>query len=153
MGRAASTPVVLVIDDEPEVRRLFAEVLGSAGFGCSEAPTAEEAWRLLDRGLIPAGILLDLRMPGIGGLGFLLQLRADARYSALPVSIVTGESFIDGTTRAAVAALDAVITFKPLDIDDLVALARGMASRKPASPPRRPRTRTPRSHAKRPAVS
>lgn len=131
MVRSASPPVVLVVDDEPEVRHLFSDVLESAGFECAEAPTAEQAWRLLEQGLLPAGILLDLRMPGIGGLAFLQQLRADARYAALPVSIVTGESIIDRSTRLAVDALDAVIAFKPVEIDDLIALARSMAGQGP----------------------
>lgn len=124
---------MLLVDDEAEVRHLFAEVLQSAGFGCAEAPTAEQAWGLLEGGLSPAGIFLDLRMPGIGGLGLLLRLRADARYASLPVSIVTGESFVDHTTRAAADALDAAITFKPVDIDDLTALAHRMAKRPAAA--------------------
>lgn len=128
MVRSASPPLVLVVDDEPEVRHLFSTVLGSAGFECAEAPNAEQAWRLLEQGLRPAGILLDLRMPGIGGLAFLQRLRADARYAALPVSIVTGESVIDRTTRSAVDALDAAVAFKPVEVDDLIALARKMAS-------------------------
>lgn len=126
-------PVILVIDDEAEVRHLFSEILEASGFGAAQAPTAEEAWVLLERGLVPSGVLLDLRMPGMGGLGFLLQLRADARFALLPVSIVTGESFIDQTTRAAVTALGAVVTFKPLDIDEVVGLATQMTSQASAS--------------------
>lgn len=144
---------MLVVDDEPEVRHLFSTVLESAGFGCAEAPTAEQAWRLLEQGLLPAGILLDLRMPGIGGLAFLQRLRADARYAALPVSIVTGESVIDQPTRIAVDALDATVAFKPVEVDDLIALARKMASEGPKARVGRARARRARSHAKRPAVS
>ncbi|MEO8520660.1 MAG: response regulator [Acidobacteriota bacterium] len=144
---------MLVVDDEPEVRHLFSEVLGSAGFDCAEAPNAEQAWRLLEQGLLPAGILLDLRMPGIGGLAFLRQLRADARYAALPVSIVTGESIVDPATRVAVDALDAGFTFKPVEIDDLIALARTMAAQALRGPDGTAGTRKARSHAKRPGVS
>ena len=73
-------PVVLVIDDEREVRELFVEVLNADGMQSVQAPTAEHAWALLENGLVPSAVLLDLQMPGMGGLGFLLQLRADPRY-------------------------------------------------------------------------
>lgn len=115
-----------MVDDEAEVRRLFVEILELGGFACAQATTAEEAWDLLEGGLHPDGMLLDLRMPGMGGLGLLLRLRADSRYQPLPVSIVTGECFIDPTTRAAVAALDAVVSYKPLDVGDVLALATRM---------------------------
>ena len=150
-----TAPVILVVDDEEEVRHLFSEILESAGFGAVQAPRAEDAWTLLERGLVPAGVLLDLRMPGMGGLGFLLQLRADSRFVSLPVSIVTGESFIDHTTREAVTALDAVVTFKPLDIDEVVALATRMTSHTPA-PAARPAGATRRrvkARSKRPQMS
>jgi CheY-like chemotaxis protein len=117
---------VLVVDDEPEVRHLFSQVLESAGFSSVEASTAEHAWSLLEKGLIPSAVLLDLRMPGMGGLGFLLQIRADPKFARLPVTIVTGESFIDHTTRSAVAALGATVRFKPLEIDEILSLTQRM---------------------------
>ena len=119
-------PVVLVIDDEREVRELFVEVLNADGMQSVQAPTAEHAWALLENGLVPSAVLLDLQMPGMGGLGFLLQLRADPRYSALPVTIVTGDFYIAQTTRAAVEALGAAVGFKPLAFDEILSLARQM---------------------------
>ena len=83
------------------------QVLNADGIRSVQAPTAEHAWALLESGLVPSAVLLDLQMPGMGGLGFLLQLRADPRYSALPVTIVTGDTYIARTTRAAVDALGA----------------------------------------------
>jgi CheY-like chemotaxis protein len=119
-------PVVLVVDDEREVRELFVQVLNAHGMQCVEAPTAEHAWALLENGLVPSAVLLDLQMPGMGGLGFLLQLRADPRYSALPVTIATGDFYIAQTTRAAVEALGAAVSFKPLAFDEILSLARQM---------------------------
>ena len=126
MSYSESAPVVLLIDDEPEVRELFRQVLDADGIRSVQAPTAEHAWGLLESGLMPSAVLLDLQMPGMGGLGFLLQLRADPRYSALPVTIVTGDSYIARTTRAAVDALGAGVTFKPLAFDEILALAHRM---------------------------
>jgi CheY-like chemotaxis protein len=132
-------PVVLVVDDERPVRRLFSRMLEAGGFRSVEAATAEAAWALLEEGLAPAAVLLDLRMPGIGGLGFLLQLRADPRYAWLPVTIVTGDCFIDHTTRSAVAALRATVSFKPLEMEEILALARRMTD---TPPPRSSPTRS-----------
>jgi two-component system, chemotaxis family, sensor histidine kinase and response regulator PixL len=134
--RMPSPRVVLVVDDEIEVRRLFSQVLEAGGFRSVAAPTAEHAWSLLEDGLSPAAVLLDLRMPGVGGLGFLLQLRADPRYAWLPVTIVTGESFIDHTTRSAVAALSASVSYKPLEIEEILTLAHQMVDSPQASAPR-----------------
>ena len=126
MARIVPPPIVLVIDDERDVRDLFTHVLEADGFKCVQAPTAEHAWSLLERGLSPAAVLLDLRMPGMGGLGFLLQLRSDSRYASLPVTIVTADSYIAPTTQSAVDALGAQVSFKPLDIDQILTLAHRM---------------------------
>ena len=126
MSSTLPAPVVLVVDDEREVRELFVEVLNADGMQSVQAPTAEHAWALLENGLVPSAVLLDLQMPGMGGLGFLLQLRADPRDSALPVTIVTGDYYIAQTTRAAVEALGAAVGFKPLAFDEILALARQM---------------------------
>jgi CheY-like chemotaxis protein len=131
-------PLILVVDDERQVRHLFTRMLEAGGFSTVEAPTAEDAWTLLDQGLTPAAVLLDLRMPGVGGLGLLLQLRADPRYAWLPVTIVTGDCFIDHTTRSAVAALRATVSFKPLEMEEILALAHRMTdATEPPSPPAR----------------
>jgi CheY-like chemotaxis protein len=126
VGSTLPAPVVLVVDDEREVRELFVEVLNADGMRSVQASTAEDAWALLENGLVPSAVLLDLQMPGMGGLGFLLQLRADPRYSALPVTIVTGDYYVAQTTRAAVEALGAAVGFKPLAFDEILSLARRM---------------------------
>jgi CheY-like chemotaxis protein len=122
MGRLATGPVVLVIDDEPEICRLFSRVLEGGGFSCLDADSAERAWSLLEQGLIPSAILLDLWMPGAGGLAFLLRLRADPRYASIPVAIVTGDRNLNRMTETTLAALSATVEFKPLQIDTLLAL-------------------------------
>jgi chemosensory pili system protein ChpA (sensor histidine kinase/response regulator) len=117
---------VLIVDDEREVRELFAQVLLADGIRSVQAPTAEQAWTLLERGLVPAAVLLDLQMPGMGGLGFLLRIRAEPRFAKLPVTVVTADSYIAAPTRTAVEALGAQVSFKPLEFDDILVLAHRM---------------------------
>lgn len=126
VGRLAPGPIVLVVDDEPDIRHLFSRVLEGGGFTCVEAATAEEAGSLLEQGLAPGAILLDLWMPGMGGLGLLRHVRADARFAHLPVTIVTGDCFITPSLEAAVTALRAPVRFKPMAIETILTLTHDM---------------------------
>ena len=127
MATASALGVVLVVDDDPLVCTLFSRVLALGGYTSIAASTAEEALTLLEDGLMPAAVLLDLVMPGMSGLAFLLHLRASARYRFVPVTIVTGDSLsgMDGR-GSAVAALDASLTFKPLHSEELLAVVGEM---------------------------
>lgn len=72
----------------------------------------------------PDAILLDLRMPVMDGLDFLRALRAQEGARHAPVAIVTGDYFIDDRMMDEIRALGAVVKFKPLWLEDLVAITR-----------------------------
>lgn len=76
----------------------------------------------------PDAIILDLRMPLLNGLEFLRGLRANPSLAAVPVAIVTGDYFIEEGVAAEIRALGASIRFKPLWLEDLVALARTLVA-------------------------
>ena len=61
-------PIVLVVDDESAIVAAFSETLQLDGYEAVPAHSAEDGLRLLDDGLMPDAVLLDLRMPGMGGL-------------------------------------------------------------------------------------
>jgi two-component system, chemotaxis family, sensor histidine kinase and response regulator PixL len=113
---------VLIVDDEPAIREFFARALEMIGYLPFQAATAEQALRIIDSGTIPDAVLLDLKMPGIGGLGFLLRLRSDPRYGRIPVAIVTGDSLLPHPVQVAAERLNAQVHFKPIDIDQLYGL-------------------------------
>jgi CheY-like chemotaxis protein len=113
---------VLVIDDEPPIRDLFARILALGGFFPVEADTAETALRLIQRGVKPDAILLDLKMPGMGGLGFLIRLRSQPGYAGVPVAVVTGDCLVARPVQQAIQALNAEIHFKPLEVDEILDL-------------------------------
>ena len=69
--------------------------------------------------LQPDLVLMDLKMPGIGGLGFLLRLRSDPRYGRIPVAIMTGDCLLPHPVQVAAEKLNAQVHFKPIDIDQL----------------------------------
>jgi CheY-like chemotaxis protein len=121
-------PLVMVVDDEASVVSAFTETLELQGYDTAPADSAEAGLRLLDGGLMPDAVLLDLRMPGMGGLGFLLSLRAHPERQRIPVAVVTADTHLDDTAQQAVQALGADLCFKPLNMEDVLTLAAKLVS-------------------------
>jgi CheY-like chemotaxis protein len=134
MALAAKPPLVMVIDDEPAVTGLFTEILRAEGYATLTAGSAEQGLQLLDLGTIPSAVLLDLRMPGAGGLGFLLSLRAHPERRQIPVAVVTADTHLDDTTERAVHAMGAQLRFKPQSVQEIVSLVEQLIESGPRIP-------------------
>lgn len=80
---------VLVVDDSAEMRRYFRRLLELDRFEVETATDGDEALALLNQGLTPRLVLLDLQMPHMDGLTTLRHLRD--LYPGLPVIICSGE--------------------------------------------------------------
>lgn len=99
---AARKLKVLAVDDDPLARRLIHAALdGDARLEVLDASDGQEAWSLLDAGLVPELMLLDVLMPGIGGLDLLRQMRLDARFKRVPVIICSAVGDRETVLRAA----------------------------------------------------
>ena len=83
--------LVLVVDDEPDVRLIARLVLTSAGYDVIEAESGEAALAHLEGDTRPDAVLLDVRMRGIDGWETLRRLRKDPSQSDLPVVIFTAQ--------------------------------------------------------------
>lgn len=108
--------VVMVLDDDPAIRRSLADLLESAGYGVR---TFAEAAELLvaPAPAVPACLILDMQMPQLDGMSVLQHLAQ--RHLALPVIFLTGH----GTIPLSVAAMKAGATeflTKPVDPDALL---------------------------------
>lgn len=80
---------VLVVDDEPSVRSVLSKVLGAAGLEVHQASSGGEALSVLkDSRKIPDLVILDLTMPGLGGLETLERIRS--QHAELPVLLSSG---------------------------------------------------------------
>lgn len=89
MSEAAPRHRVLIVDDEESTRLLLARLLtAELGVEAQLAGTCEQALRLVEATTYDA-ILLDLLMPGIGGLGVLGEIRASRTNGAAPIVIVS----------------------------------------------------------------
>jgi PAS domain S-box-containing protein len=82
---------VLVVEDEPDTRSYFRQMLAPTGVKVTEAPDGQAAIDLLDvlGPRRPALVLLDLNLPHVDGFGVLARLRADERTRDVPVIVVT----------------------------------------------------------------
>jgi len=119
---------ILVVDDEPQLRRVMRTTLTDLGYTVIDAKTGEDALELL-RHDQPDLILLDLNMPGIGGLE---TCRAIRETSEVPIIILS----VRNTEREKVQALDAGAddyVSKPFGIQELLARIRAALRRSPTS--------------------
>lgn len=116
---------VLIIDDDEATTQTFARVLRLEGHEVRTALDAESGLREAHSGS-PDAIIVDLRMPLINGLGFLYRLRAQERYQATPVAIITGDYSLDDSITRELDELGAQLCFKPIWFEDLVDLAHAL---------------------------
>ena len=116
---------ILIVDDDPSVTETFERMLKLEGYHVVTALSAEAGLNQADQ-WHPDAILLDLRMPLVDGLQFLRSLRAKEALSRMPVAIVTGDYFLDDGVSRELRGLGAEVRFKPLWLEDLVALARNL---------------------------
>jgi signal transduction histidine kinase len=89
---------VLVVDDDPDSRRVAANFLAEARLHVREAPDGESALAEMHRSP-PDVVVLDLMMPVLDGFGVLATMRADPDLAALPVVVLTAKSLTEAERR------------------------------------------------------
>ena len=115
---------ILVVDNEPQIRRVLRSTLSSQGYVITDAKTGEEALESL-RKERPDLVLLDMNMPGMGGIETCREIR---RASDAPIIMLT----VRTAERDKVAALDAGAddyVVKPFGIEELLARIRAALRR------------------------
>ncbi|MGC2194569.1 MAG: sigma-54 dependent transcriptional regulator [Terriglobales bacterium] len=115
---------LLIVDDERAIRDACREVAQSLGFTTFTADSAEHAYRLLESQGIDA-VLLDLRLPGAGGLEALNQIKS-RRPDAIIV-VVTGYGTVQSAVQAMKNGAYDYVT-KPFSLDELKLLLDRVAS-------------------------
>lgn len=123
---------VLLVDDEPAIRRALKTPLLELGFQATEASRGEEALHLVRKESFDV-VLLDINMPGIGGMQTLVRLRAIA--PRLPILMLTVRDEEQDKVEALEKGADDYIT-KPFSIRECIARIRAAVRRSQA--PERP---------------
>ncbi|MDG4892953.1 response regulator transcription factor [Mesorhizobium sp. WSM4976] len=114
------TVSILVVDDEPPIRKLLRVGLGSQGYTVSEASNAKAAIDLMQTER-PDLVLLDLGLPGMAGLELLGKWRSEGL--DIPVVILSSRTDESGIVAALELGADDYVT-KPFGMNELVARIR-----------------------------
>jgi DNA-binding NtrC family response regulator len=115
---------LLIVDDERSIREACREVSQSLGFTTFTADSAEHAYRLLESQGIDA-VLLDLRLPGAGGLEALNQIKS--RRPDAVIVVVTGYGTVQSAVQAMKGGAYDYVT-KPFSLDELKMLLDRVAT-------------------------
>ncbi|MFH0903514.1 MAG: response regulator [Pseudomonadota bacterium] len=116
---SAASALVLVVEDEPQMRRFLRASLTSHGFGVIEAASAKEGTALLTSSN-PEIVLLDLGLPDEDGVVFTKKLR---EWSRVPVVVISARGRETDKVEALDAGADDYLT-KPFGVNELLARIR-----------------------------
>lgn len=107
---------ILVVDDEPDIRKYLLLRLQKRGYATNSAKCGMEALELL-RQDPPDLVLLDIKMPRMSGYDVLREMRSDERLRGIPVIFVTAHADTHIEQEGAIEADDLLL--KPFETEDL----------------------------------
>lgn len=119
---------ILVVDDEPQIRRIMRTTLTGVGYEVDDAKTGEESLEKV-REFHPDLVLLDINMPGMGGLATCRAIRTDTNVAIIMLTVRNSEA---DKVEALDAGADDFVT-KPFSTPELLARIRAALRRVPTS--------------------
>jgi two-component system, chemotaxis family, chemotaxis protein CheY len=123
----AGGATVMVVEDDHDIRDSLAVALADAGYEVLEASNGQIALERLET-VEPGVILLDLMMPVLNGLEFLVRFRENPRWSQIPVIVASANRGYDASDLGAFAVLR-----KPLDLNVLLESVKSALAARPAA--------------------
>lgn len=113
-------PKILVVDDEEQIRRILAEFLAKMGFEIIQVSTGEEAIGLLRSGVEMDLMVIDMKMPKVGGLEVLKEKKNlnDVRPTIILTGSIDAEKHYTGLKELGFVPGD--IIYKPVDLFELL---------------------------------
>lgn len=124
---------VLIVDDDPTLRTLLLLILGEEGYRVAEAADGLAALEILRASPQRMVVLLDLRMPKMGGDGVLMTAERENQGLAehIYVLVTANSSMIDPPLHELLQRLAVPIIAKPFETDKLLAAVRDATARLP----------------------
>jgi DNA-binding response OmpR family regulator len=124
MPSADAGSQVLIVEDDADLREVYADALEAEGFGVAVASDGNEALAILNRSTgLPCAVLLDLRMPGMDGWELAHHLRHSRLWRGVPILVVAAHYLVADEARKIGAA---GWLQKPVTLERLVSAVRGI---------------------------
>lgn len=120
---------VLVVDDDPVVRRMLGSTLERAGYALAYASDGEAGWRQLQERRFDL-LITDRSMPILDGLELIRRIRASAEHASLPIIMLTGSTLDEAEREAGDGGANAFLT-KLLSSRELLATVERVLSDAP----------------------
>ncbi len=114
---ASAQKTVMIVEDEPDVSELFAEMMRLSGLRVIKTFTSAPAMTLIGQER-PDLVILDMTMPDVSGLEVLGYMRSDPDLASVPVVVVSAKSG-EADVRGALDAGASVYLTKPVGYSDL----------------------------------
>lgn len=130
--RMPGQPLILIVDDEEDVRDLVVSNLKRAGFDTMEAADGVAALRLL-RQKTPDAVVLDVMMPGKDGLTVCAEMREDEELKKVPVVMLTARGMTEDRIAGLMRGADDYIS-KPFSPKELVLRVQAVLRRSATAP-------------------
>src|SRR3989338_2983282 len=80
---------LLLVDDNQEIKSIYATMFKGEGFDVTSASDGQEAWELIQQGYIPEVVVTGILMPRMTGFDLINKMQADSKIASVPVAIVS----------------------------------------------------------------
>lgn len=117
-------PLVLLVDDEPNLRDLLRQMLELGGYEVVEAEDGLDAINQLKQ-KTPNIMILDVMMPNLDGVTLCKKLRATTRFADLPIIMLSGKTQYQAVQEGLAAGANLYLC-KPITVDELIQSVRGL---------------------------
>ena len=130
MSRVSGSPPaarVLIVDDDSSVTDTFSRMLRLEGHEVWAALSAREGLKLAQTHR-PTAVIVDLRSPLGTSMDLVRTLKSMPHLTSTPMAVVSGDHYPQADHVSELSSLGVDLRFKPLWLDELVALARGLVT-------------------------
>jgi|SRR5579859_3541277 len=126
-GECAEPKHILVVDDDPGIRRVLGDLFVGEGYQVSEAADGAGALECL-RAVHPDVVVLDLMMPNMNGWEFVQRCPRGAGCRTLPIVVMTAMYDVQTTARRLQAMGVRACLAKPFDLEHMLSLVALVAN-------------------------
>ncbi len=120
MGNAGR---ILLVEDHSDTSAALHQILTARGYSVVTADTGQEALDVIDSGVLPRLVVIDLMLPNVSGWDVLKYLQSDTKLRHIPTVVITG------LPKDQVRVVADVIFHKPLDFAKVIATIDSLIAR------------------------